>query len=297
MELQDFIKLHEMKARAATTYDKDRNNVRTSVSYTSEEHEELVSMLKELQMYREREVLREQSRNGIKFDNPLFRISTVYNSSDFYHQYDYIFDDKNELQKFANGKPAKDRYGDMHTKSYYEFINNAEITANIDVESLRKNQFKDDNIYDFSRNIVQEQSFFPNNEVMVAAMKLQSCFRGSKFLYDADPIEFLANEKSNAYFIIGNCQTKEDVDCKVLEWLSRYAYKATPYQSKSSNDNFHESMLKGINNYLDTDFDKEDIEIIYTYLGNCYNHEKTLEFVRSGFDMDIFNRYEELEEI
>ena len=36
MELQDFVKLHEMKARAAKIYDNDRNDVRTSVSYTAE---------------------------------------------------------------------------------------------------------------------------------------------------------------------------------------------------------------------------------------------------------------------
>ena len=47
-------------------------------------------------------------------------------------------------------------------------------------------------------------------------------------------------------------------------------------------------MLVGINKYLGTNFTKEDIEIIYTYLGNACHHEKTLEFVRSGFNMDIF---------
>ena len=160
MELHDFIKLHEMKAKAAKDFTERHHNdifyQRTPVNYTAEEHEKLVSMLRELQMYREKEALKEQRRNGIKFDNPLFRISTVYDSSDFYHRYDYIFDDESELQKFANGKPAKDMYGDTHTRSYYEFINNAEITANIDVESLRENPLKDENIYDMSLEKTEE---------------------------------------------------------------------------------------------------------------------------------------------
>lgn len=49
-------------------------------------------------------------------------------------------------------------------------------------------------------------------------------------------------------------------------------------------------MLAGINAYLGTSFDKKDIETIYIHLGNACNHEKMLEFVKSGFDMDIFLR-------
>ena len=214
MELQDFIKLHEMKAKAAKIYDKDRNDVRTSVSYTAEEHEKLASMLKELQRYRERDAAREKEAMGI-------------------------------LDYLKNGP------------------------------DIPKNPFS-----------------FLNNDVMVAAMKLQSCFRGSTFLIDRDPIEFLADEKSNTYFILGNCETKEDVDCKVLEWLSGAAYKTEPYYSDASNRKFHAKMLDGINKYLGTNFTKEDIEII----GNACNHKKTLEFVKSGFDMDIFlEKPEELE--
>ena len=209
MELQDFVKLHEMKAKAARIYDKDRNDVRTSVSYTAEEHEELVSMLRELERYRERDAAREKEAMEV-------------------------------LDYLKNGP-----------------------------------------------DIPKEPFSFPNNEVMVAAMKLQSCFRGSTFLVDREPIEFLADEKSNTYFILGNCETKEDVDCKVLEWLSRAAYKTESYHSKVANENFHRSILSGINAYLGTNFTKEDIEIIYTYLGNSCHHEKTLEFVRSGFDMDV----------
>ena len=217
MELQDFVKLHEMKAKAARIYDKDRNDVRTSVSYTAEEHEELVSMLKELQRYRERDATREKEAMEI-------------------------------LDYLKNGP-----------------------------------------------DIPKKPFSFPNNEVMVAAMKLQSCFRGSTFLIDREPIEFLADEKSNTYFILGNCETKEDVDCKVIERLSRAAYKTEPYYSDVSNRKFHAKMLDGINKYLGTNFTKEDIEIIYTNLGNACNHEKTLEFVRSGFDMDTF--LEETEEL
>lgn len=32
---------------------------------------------------------------------------------------------------------------------------------------------------------------------------------------------------------------------------------------------------------------EEEISEIYTYLGNCVNHPKTLKFIRSGYDMSV----------
>ena len=48
-------------------------------------------------------------------------------------------------------------------------------------------------------------------------------------------------------------------------------------------------MLDGINMFLHTNFSFDDMETIYTYLGNACNHERTLKFVRSGYDMAIFD--------
>ncbi|MBQ9700126.1 MAG: hypothetical protein IJV71_05825 [Lachnospiraceae bacterium] len=111
-------------------------------------------------------------------------------------------------------------------------------------------------------------------------------FQGS-FFNERD--EFIAHRYSNTYFIFGNCETKEDVDCKVLEWLSRSASKGIPYNQEWRNKKFRQFMLNGINQYLNTNFSFEDMEIIYTYLGNACNHKRTLEFIKSGFDMSIFS--------
>lgn len=100
--------------------------------------------------------------------------------------------------------------------------------------------------------------------------------------------EFIAHRYSNTYFIFGNCETEEDVNCKVLEWLSRPASKGVPYSQEWRNKKFRQFMLDGINMFLHTKFSFEDIETIYTYLGNACNHERTVQFVRSGFDMTIF---------
>ena len=100
-------------------------------------------------------------------------------------------------------------------------------------------------------------------------------------------LEFVAHKSANEYFRLEDCETELDVKCKVLEWFSRGAYKTEPYESASKNDRFHAFMLDGINKYLGTNFSYDDMEIIYTYLGNRCNHPKTIEFIESGYDMTI----------
>ena len=99
--------------------------------------------------------------------------------------------------------------------------------------------------------------------------------------------EFIANVPANAYFILYNCETELDVKCKVLEWLSRPAYKSEPFNSDVKNARLHETMLNGINVFLGTSFTLEDMETIYTYLGNCCNHPRTLRFIESGYNVSM----------
>lgn len=115
--------------------------------------------------------------------------------------------------------------------------------------------------------------------------KLARAFHGS-FINTA--LEFIAHKEANEYFRLEDCENEFDVKCKVLEWLSRGAYKTCPFNSNIKNERFHNFMLNGINDFLGTDFTEDDMKIIYTYLGNRCNHERTVKFVNSGYDMSIF---------
>lgn len=117
--------------------------------------------------------------------------------------------------------------------------------------------------------------------------RLMNCFPHSFINQNG---EFIAHAKSNTYFILRDCKTELDVKCKVLEWLSRAAYKTEPYRRKDKNDEFHKFMRGGIIEFLGVHFSESDMEEIYTYLGNAYNHEKTVAFVMSGYDMGILER-------
>ena len=46
-------------------------------------------------------------------------------------------------------------------------------------------------------------------------------------------LEFIADphHRINSYFILANCNTEEDVIAKLLEWLSREAYKSQHFNS------------------------------------------------------------------
>ena len=71
----------------------------------------------------------------------------------------------------------------------------------------------------------------------------------------------------------------------MLEWLSRAAFKTAPYSQEWRNRRFHEFILAGVNAFLDTDFSEEDMDLIYTYMGNEIRHGLTMAFIDHDMSM------------
>ena len=113
---------------------------------------------------------------------------------------------------------------------------------------------------------------------------LLNCFPNSWF---NERDEFIADTRSNTYFMLCNCETPLDVECKILEWFSRPASKGIPYSQEWRNRNFRKFVLDGINDFLDTKFNADSMEKIYCALGNAINHKLTIKFVQSGYCMEI----------
>jgi len=118
----------------------------------------------------------------------------------------------------------------------------------------------------------------------VYVTKLMQCF--NKSFINAHG-EFIAHEKANEYFKLVECKDEIEVKCKVLEWFSRGAYKTQPFGSTKKNQEFNKFMLCGINQFLDTKFTEEDMVYVYTKLGNRVNHDLTIKFIESGYDMAV----------
>lgn len=118
-------------------------------------------------------------------------------------------------------------------------------------------------------------------------LKLAKCFPMSFLNHNG---EVIVHKYSNTYFCLQNCESELDVKCKLLEWLSRAAHKTAPYTTARSNATFHRYILNGINEFLGTNFNEDDMDIIYTRLGNAIRHDLTVQFVQSGYDMNLLRR-------
>ena len=81
-------------------------------------------------------------------------------------------------------------------------------------------------------------------------------------------------------------KTELDVDCAVLEWLSKAACEMNPLTHEKNAD-YVPGALESINRFLDTDFDDETIGLIWAKLGQAINHELTVRFVESGYNPDV----------
>lgn len=101
--------------------------------------------------------------------------------------------------------------------------------------------------------------------------------------------ELILIPKTNLYFCLDDVEYELDIKCKILEWCSRDSVKAMPYSSDKYNKKYQDMVRKGINEYLKTFFNREQMELIYQELGNAINHGLTIKFVNSGYDMNILN--------
>lgn len=99
--------------------------------------------------------------------------------------------------------------------------------------------------------------------------------------------ELILSDRGNLYFTAKNCKSKEDVICKLLEWCSRPIVKGYAYKTPKRNIEWRKSLLCGYNNYLGTNFTLNDMYWIYDKLGNAANHELTLKFIHSNFDLSL----------
>lgn len=113
---------------------------------------------------------------------------------------------------------------------------------------------------------------------------VMKCFTGS---YINQQGELILSKKGNVYFTAKNCKSKLYIICKLLEWCSRPIAKGEPYARKDSNEKWRRTLLDGYNKYLGTEFTQEDMYWIYDKLGNAVDHELTIKFIESGYDLEL----------
>lgn len=100
--------------------------------------------------------------------------------------------------------------------------------------------------------------------------------------------ELILIPETNLYFRLNDVESEFDVKCKLLEWCSRDATKAMPYQIDKRNKIYQDKVRVKINKYLGTDFNREQMEVIYCELGNKINHSLTIKFIENSYDFNVF---------
>lgn len=99
------------------------------------------------------------------------------------------------------------------------------------------------------------------------------------------------NVYCNVYFNAETCNNGRDVQRKVIEYWSRDAYKSM-FGGPRLAEKIHKYIRDGINEYLGTDFDENDFELIYTRLGGGINRALAEKFVKSWFDLEVLRKEE-----
>ena len=102
--------------------------------------------------------------------------------------------------------------------------------------------------------------------------------------------ELILEEKGNVYFSLDRVNDKFDLCLKVVQYVSRSACKAQPYRDECQNLMYRNKIRDAINKFLGTNFDEEEMLLIYTKLGNGCNERLASMFVATGFDMDYLGK-------
>ena len=99
--------------------------------------------------------------------------------------------------------------------------------------------------------------------------------------------EIILIPKFNVYTLLDDVETDNDFKVKLCEWFSRDCCCALRYSQNKRLERYYQENIEAFNFICGTNFTKEQVEQIYTKLGNGIKHELTKKFVKSGFDLSV----------
>ena len=103
--------------------------------------------------------------------------------------------------------------------------------------------------------------------------------------------EIILIPKFNVYTLLDDVETDDDFKVKMCEWFSRDCCCALRYSYKKRLYRYYQENTDAFNFICGTNFTVEQMEYIYTYLGNGIKHELAKQFVKNGFDLSVIANY------
>lgn len=120
-------------------------------------------------------------------------------------------------------------------------------------------------------NLVEVQKF-----MKILQKHSPRCFINSNF-------ELIVEPKNNIYFRLVDVEDELTLKCKVLAWLSRPSCKGV-------SEYWQKRIRAALNEYLGTNFTFEEMNEVYTYLGNDCNRPRTIRFIESNYDLSVLTQ-------
>lgn len=102
--------------------------------------------------------------------------------------------------------------------------------------------------------------------------------------------ELILIPETNLYIQLENCKTKFQLFAKLLEWCSRDSCFSLTYSMMKFNELYWKQNREALNSFFDQNWSHEDMSLIYETLGCRVNHELTIKFIESGFDLQVLER-------
>lgn len=103
--------------------------------------------------------------------------------------------------------------------------------------------------------------------------------------------EIILIPKFNVYTMLDDVNSDDDFKVKLCEWFSRDCCCALRYCYKKTLDKYYQENTDAFNFICETNFTVEQMNYIYTYLGNGIKHELAKNFVKSGFNLSVIDKY------
>jgi len=99
--------------------------------------------------------------------------------------------------------------------------------------------------------------------------------------------ELIMIPKFNVYTLLDNVETEMDFKVNLCEYFSRDCSCALRYRQRKRLEEYWQSNTYVFNEICNTNFTVKDMDLIYTHLGNGINHNKSIEFVKSDFNLSV----------
>lgn len=95
--------------------------------------------------------------------------------------------------------------------------------------------------------------------------------------------------KNIFWFSLEKIESDIELKRRFISVVSR-CYKTEPYRTSKCNIEWQQKHISAFNEALGTKFNDDEIEYIYTYLGNGCNKPIAIKFIESGYDLNVLKQ-------